>query len=157
MEMIWIPIIGTLATAATVVLVVFFVTRSRQRRLEAQVQMQSRMIDKFGTAPELISFLQSGAGRQFVAGVQTAPAVLTRERILGGFSRSIVLTALGVAFVFLAFFENDRDFGVPAALLFFLGVGYFVATMVTYKLSGKMHLGEIEQPSLSSSTDVVRP
>jgi len=143
--MIWIPIIGILASSTMVVLVVFFVTRSRQRRVESQVEMQGRMIDRFGTAPELISFLQSPAGRQFVAGVQTAPAVLTRERILSGFSRSIVLIALGAAFLFLTYFEHDRDFAIPASLLFFLGVGYFIATIVTYKLSGSMHLGQVEQ------------
>jgi len=157
MEMIWIPIIGILSSSAMVVLVVYFVTRSRQRRVESQVEMQGRMIDRFGTAPELISFLQSPAGRQFVAGVQTAPAVLTRERILSGFTRSIVLIALGAAFLFLTYFEHDRDFAIPASILFFLGVGYFIATMVTYKLSGRMHLGEVEQPSLSASNDLVRP
>ena len=155
MEMIWIPIIGILSSSVMVILVVYFVTRSRQRRVESQVAMQGHMIDRFGTAPELISFLQSPAGRQFVAGVQTAPAVLTRERILSGFTRSIVLIALGAAFLFLTYFEHDRDFAIPASILFFLGLGYFIATMVTYKLSGKMHLGQVEQ--VGASEDLVRP
>lgn len=135
-EMIWIPIVGIVFSSAMVVLVVFFVTRGRQRRVEAQVQMQARLIDRFGTAPELIEFLHSPAGRQFVSGVQSAPAALTRERILSGFTRSIVLTMLGAAFLFLTFmYEND--FAVPAAILFSLGIGYFLATLVSYKLSAK--------------------
>jgi hypothetical protein len=138
MEMI--PIIGMLSSSATVVLIVYFVTKARQRRVEVQVEMQSRLIDRFGTAPELVEFLHSPAGQKFVAGVQLAPAALTRERLMSGFSRAIVLTMLGGAFLFLTFYTDD-DFAVPAAILFFLGVGYLIATFVSYKLSAKL-MGE---------------
>src|SRR5688572_32368296 len=93
--MVWIPIIGTIATGVTVVMVVFYVTRARQRRVEAQVEMQSKLIDRFGSAPELVTFLHSPAGRQFITGVQSAPEVLTRERIMTGFTRAVVLSTLG--------------------------------------------------------------
>jgi hypothetical protein len=129
-----IPIIGILSSSAMVVLVVYFVTRARQRRVEVQVEMQSRLIDRFGAAPELVEFLHSPAGKQFISGVSSAPDVLTRERIQGGFTRSIVLTMLGVAFVFLAILDNG-DFAVPAAIILALGIGFFLATMVTYKMS----------------------
>lgn len=132
MEMI--PIIGILSSSAMVVLVVYFVTRARQRRVEVQVEMQSRLIDRFGTAPELVQFLHSDAGRQFISGVSSAPEALTRERIQGGFTRSIVLTMLGLAFVFLSFLYDD-GFAVPAAIVFSLGIGFFLATLVTYKMS----------------------
>jgi hypothetical protein len=136
MEMIWIPVIGTISSTVMVIFVVYFVTKSRQRRVEAQAQMQSRLIDRFGTAPELIEFLHSPAGREFVSGVQSGPAVLTRERILGGFTRAIVLTMLGSAFLFLTFMYEDA-FAVPAAILLSLGIGYLLATLVSYKLSAK--------------------
>src|SRR6188474_113672 len=132
--MVWIPIIGILASSSMVVLVVFFVTRGRQRRLEAQVEMQTKLIDRFGSAPELVSFLHSPAGRQFVTGVQGAPDVLTRERIMGGFTRAIVLSFLGLAFLFLTFY-SDEGWAVPASIVFALGVGYFLATLISYKLS----------------------
>ena len=136
MEMIWIPIIGTISSTVMVVFVVYFVTKARQRRVEAQVQMQSRLIDRFGTASELVEFLHSPAGREFVSGVQSAPAALTRERILSGFTRAIVLTTLGTGFLFLTILYEDF-FAVPAAILFSLGVGYLLATLVSYKLSAK--------------------
>lgn len=135
---IWIPIVGILSSTVMVVLVVFFVTSARQRRAEAQVQMQSRLIDRFGTAPELIEFLHSPAGREFVGGVNAAPALVTRDRIMAGFNRSVILTALGLAFVYLRYVEDLHGFGVPAAILFFLGIGYFAATIVSYKLSQKL-------------------
>jgi hypothetical protein len=135
--LVFIPILGIICSSAMVVLVVMLITRSRQRKVEVQVEMQSKLIDRFGSAPELIQFLQSPAGQQFVSGVQVAPALLTRERILTGFTRAIVLTMLGASFLLLTFWI-DNDFAVPAAILFALGIGYLLATFVSYKLSGKM-------------------
>jgi hypothetical protein len=146
--MIWNPIIGTIATGVTVVLVVYFVTRGRQRRVEAQVQMQAKLIDRFGSAPELVDFLHSPAGRQFITGVQTAPEVLTRERIMSGFTRAVVLSSLGLAFMLLAAIDN-RDWSVPGAIVLSLGVGYFLATFISYKLSAKVHSGELGPQSNS--------
>jgi hypothetical protein len=150
--MVWIPIVGILSSSTMVILVVFFVTRGRQRRLEAQVEMQTKLIDRFGSAPELVSFLHSPAGRQFVTGVQGAPDVLTRERILGGFTRAIVLSMLGLAFLFLTFLY-DKDWAVPASIVFSLGIGYFLATLISYKLSGKVLAGELA-PSAMTSGDI---
>lgn len=138
MEMI--PIIGMITSSVTAVLIVYLVTKARQRRVEVQVEMQSRLIDRFGTAPELVDFLHSPAGQKFVTGVQTAPAALTRERLMSGFSRAIVLTMLGAGFLFLTFYDNE-DWAIPAAIIFFLGIGYLIATYVSYKLSLKL-MGE---------------
>lgn len=82
---IWIPVIGMLTSTAMVVLIVYFVAKSRQRRAELQAEVQTRLIDRFGTAPELIEFLQSPAGQQFVSGVQSAPALMARA---GGTAKS---------------------------------------------------------------------
>ena len=137
---IWIPLMGMITSTVMVVLIVYFVAHSRQRRAEIQAEVQTRLIDRFGSAPELVEFLQSPAGRQFVSGVQSAPAALARERIMGGFTRAIVLSALGAAFLGLTFFYDD-DFAVPAAILFSLGIGYLIATLVSYRLASRM-IGE---------------
>jgi len=144
MEMI--PIVGILASFTAAVLIVYFITRSKQRRVELQTEMQARLIDRFGSGPELSEFLQSPAGKQFVGTVQAAPAVMTRERILGGFTRSIVLTALGASFMFLTFWDRDDDWVVPASILLFLGIGYFIATVVSYKLSKRFDTAMLPPP-----------
>lgn len=130
-----IPIFGMVTSSAVVVLVVWLVTHSRQRRVEAQVQMQSKLIERFGTAPELIQFLHSPAGRQFVAGVQGAPIALSRERIMAGFTRSILMTSVGVAFVVIAVLDREDDWLIPASIVFSLSLGYLLATYVTYRFS----------------------
>ena len=140
-----IPILGILSSSAMVVLIVYFISRAKARRAEVQAEVQTRLIDRFGSAPELIEFLQSPAGRQFVNGVQSAPALLTRERILSGFSRAIILSMLGAAFLGLTFFYDD-DFAVPASILFSLGIGYLIATFVSYRLSRHLHGGDVFNP-----------
>ena len=138
----WIPIIGILASSATAIMIVAVVSRSKQARVEAQVQMQSKLIERFGSAPELVQFLHSPAGQQFVNGVNTAPTYFARERIVSGFTRAIILTALGLAFVFLAAFQDDSGWIVPAAIVFALGLGYLAATFVTYRFAAKVKLEE---------------
>ena len=149
MENVWIPIMGMLTSTAMVVLIVYFVARSRQRRMEVQAEVQSKLIDRFGSAPELIEFLQSPAGRQFVSGVQGVPGALARERIMSGFTRSIVLSMLGAAFLGLTFFYED-DFAVPAAILFSLGIGYFIATFVSWRLAASM--GDVFRPNQNTNS-----
>ena len=112
-----IPILGILSSSTMVVLIVYFISRSRARRAEVQAEVQSRLIDRFGTAPELIEFLQSPAGRQFVSGVQSSTALLTRERILSGFSRAIMQAILLVpisseATIAVRLWSTGRVFGV---------------------------------------------
>lgn len=150
----WIPIVGIVSSSVMVVLVVYFVTRGRARKTEVQAEVQSRLIDRFGSAPELIEFLQSPAGKEFVSGVQSAPALLTRERILTGFSRAIILTMLGIAFTGLALVYGDYDNPLPffAAIFLALGVGYLLATFVSWRLSKQLPGGDAF-PAPSQSTD----
>lgn len=138
----WIPIIGILASSATAVLIVYFVAKARQRRAEVQAEVQAKLIDRFGSAPELIDFLQSPAGRQFVSGVQSAPAILARERVLSGFTRSIILTMLGAGFLFLTFFYQEDGLAIPTAVFLSLGIGYLLATLLSYKMSAKLQSEE---------------
>jgi hypothetical protein len=58
---------------------------------------------------------------------------------------------LGVAFLALTF-RYDEDFAVPAAILFSLGVGYLIATFVSYRLSSHMHGGDVLHPSANDSS-----
>lgn len=149
-----IPIFGIIFSSVTAVLIVFFVSRARARRAEVQAEVQSRLIDRFGTAPELIQFLQSPAGKQFVSGVQSAPALLARERILNGFHRAIILTMLGLACGVLTWFYADNDNPLPffTAIFLALGVGYMIATFVSYRLSKHMHGGDVFAPPSADQT-----
>jgi TRAP-type mannitol/chloroaromatic compound transport system permease large subunit len=141
-----IPVVAIISNVLMVVLIVYFVTRARQRRAELQIEMQSRMIDRFSTASELVQFLQSEAGRQFMSGVQAVSTHVTRDRLMRGFNRSIVLIMLAIGFVFIGFYTREEDAHVAAAILGSLGVGFLIATFVSYKLSEKLMSETVREP-----------
>jgi hypothetical protein len=109
--------------------------RMRQRRFELQAELQAKLIDKFGSTPELITFLQSSAGRQFVHGVQTGASFVTQERVLAGIRKAIIMSFLGLGLLAI-WFVTDASWVSWFGLLFvFLGVGFLVAAFVSMRLS----------------------
>ena len=106
----------------------------RKRRIELQAEVQTKLIERFGSTPELIDFLKSESGREFVTGVQKGAIVVTHERVLAGIRRSIVLTFLGLGFAAM-WVVFDDFFAIPAILFLSIGLGFLVATIVSAKLS----------------------
>ena len=151
MVMEWIPIVSVITSSIMVVIIVALVTKSRERRLEAQVQMQTRLIDRFGSANELVQFLHSTAGRQFVGGIAAVPKMFARERIVAAFTRAIILTAVGVAFTIISILEDDSGWYIPAAIVFSLGVGYLIAAIVTWKFSQKFTADDELPPAVTNN------
>lgn len=133
-----IPLVAIIANVIMVVLIVYFVTRTRQRRAELQVEMQSRLIDRFSSPAELVQFLHSDAGRNFMTGVEASSTQATRNKLMSGFNRAIILLCLAAAFLFIAIFNGEEDAYVAMALLGALGLGFLIATFVSYKLAGKL-------------------
>ncbi|HET7433347.1 MAG TPA: hypothetical protein VFN10_01405 [Thermoanaerobaculia bacterium] len=140
----WIPLVGIICSFGATVWIVALVTRSRARRAEVHAQVQAKLIDRFSSAPELIEFLRSPTGREFVTGVQSAPVAMARERIMRGLTSAIILTMLGIAFVTMTFVVS-RHFAVPAAILFCLGVGYLISTFVSMRLAAKYELDDAKR------------
>jgi hypothetical protein len=91
------------------------------------MQMQTKVIERFGTSNDLAQFLHSPAGRQFVNGVTSVPKMFARERIVAAFSRAIMFTAFGVAFTIIAILQGDSDGYIPSSIVFSLGLGYLIA------------------------------
>ena len=120
--------------------------RTRQRKLELQAEVQSKLIERFGSTPELVQFLQSEAGRDFVNGVQVGSVGNTKDRtrdsILTGVRRSVLLSFLGLGFVFLWVIFDQEAFSVPAVVLLALGIGHLVATFISLSMSRKLFAEE---------------
>ena len=131
-------VIIAMVLSFTVVGVIFLtMMRTRRRRYELQAEVQSKLIDRFGTARELVDFLHSRAGREFVSGVQTGATGIARDKIASGFKRSIVLMALGLAFMILWAITGTEGLAYPGVILLALGVAYFGAAFVSLKLTAE--------------------
>lgn len=130
-----IPLLGMVLSIGGVIAIVLIVSRSRQRRIEIQADLQAKLIEKFGSATELATFLQSPTGRQFVNGVQTVNAVVLRDRVAAGYARAIILSFLGGAFMIMWMITGHTGLAWPGVLLLALGLGYVTATWATTRLS----------------------
>lgn len=130
-----IPILGMLLTFAAAITIIMVVSRARLRKAEIQAELQSKLIEKFGSTNELIAFLQSQAGREFVAGVQSAPVRHTRDRAAGAVRVGIIFTALGVAFLVLWAVTGNEGLAWPGVFTLALGIAYFASSYSLIRFS----------------------
>lgn len=145
------PVIVSLGFFAMVVWIVWLGTNSKNRRAQAQVEVQTKLIERFGTSKEFIEFLQSPAGRQFVTGVEVTSNLYARDRIVSGFGKGIVISLLGLGFLAIWIFDDNRGFLYPGFILLGLGVGFFLSTLLTIKLSKSYGLIDADRSDLSVS------
>lgn len=150
-SLMWLPIITSLGFFAMVVWIVWLGTNAKNRRTQAQAEVQSKLIERFSTSKEFIEFLQSPAGRQFVTGVEVTSNLYARDRIIGGFGKGIVLSLLGIGFLAIWIFDDNRGFLYPGFILLGLGVGFFLSTLLTIKLTKSYGLIDGER---NAGTDV---
>jgi hypothetical protein len=131
-----------LALVATVLVVVlllgwvaWLVGRRGHERLRGKLDLQRRMLEKFGAASEFVTFAQSESGRRFVETLSTEHGVHAL-RILSSIRNGAVLTLLGVGLCILPIFESDLTplafFGVVAVAL---GIGFLISAWASYRLS----------------------
>ncbi len=109
--------------------------RAREQ-LQAQMDLQTRVLERFDSPQELASFLQTEGGRKFIAGVVEertgwAPA----KRILFAIQTGVVATVMGIGFYTLQALTGEPDLIYPATILLFLGLGFLIAATLSYTLS----------------------
>jgi hypothetical protein len=139
-----IAITGIVFSNLTFIALIFAWWKSRQRRLELQADVQSRLIDKFASNQEMVAFLQTPAGREFINGVQIGAVAQSREKILAGIRRAIVLMFIGAAFgvLWLMFPRVEIGFAAPALFCFGLGAGNLVAAFVSLNVGRRLGVME---------------
>jgi len=119
-----------LAFFAMIVLIVWLVTRRKQAQYRAQAEIRKQLIDKFGSAQELATFMESKGGQQFFGDMQgRAKGPL---RFLPG---GVVVSMLGLAFLGLTLMR--RNFIIPAVILFAVGAGLLISAAIAHKLESK--------------------
>lgn len=119
--------------------VIAFWIHSRQRRsrelLEAQMQLQTRILDRFDSQAEFSEFLQSEGGQKFLTNLTEERGWKPAKRILGAVSVGIVVTFLGLGLCALAWAVGEREVLYPAIVILFLGAGFLAAAAASYRMS----------------------
>ena len=150
------PIVISVAFFLLIAFIVGAGVHGRNRRAQLQADIQTRLIDKFGSAPEMVAFLHSDAGQQFMSGVERMPQMMARDRIVSGFRRAIILLFLGVAFLVLRMAVGGEGFLIAGMILLALGGAFLVSTWASMRLSrsfGLMTDAPAAERNMSSSPD----
>src|SRR5436190_6025672 len=128
----------SLGSFAMVAFIVFMGIHARNRKATLQSEVQTRLIDKFNNAPDFVDFLNSDTGKQFLTGIDKMPKLMARDRIVGGVSRGVIMMLLGIAFIGIWIADGwNVGFMYPGFILAGLGIGFFISTLVSLKLSQK--------------------
>lgn len=134
-------VIGSTIIIASAWVITSIVTSMKQRaNTRTRSEVYNRLIDKFGSAPVLIEFLQSDAGLRFIE-EQTVEPSQPLVKILGSIrlGTSFGLVGLGML-VFANIWDNalGRETFLTLALggtvAVTAGAGFIIAAAVSYKL-----------------------
>jgi len=120
------------------------------RATRLQMEMQNKLVDRFGASNELLSYLQSPTGRELgsvYAPTSAAPAPRLEvpvARILWALQAGIVLAAAGLGLLVvgsrLSFNEVARPLWGMGILALAVGVGFVVSAGTSFVLSQKLGL-----------------
>ena len=143
----WIPIVCSIGFFAMIAFIVWVGNNAKNRRTAMQVEVQTRLIDKFSDAPQFVEFLNSPTGKQFLSGVDKMPQLMARDRIVGGVSRGIIVLLLGLAFIGIWIADSNIGFMYPGFILTGLGIGFFISTLISLKMSQRFGLIGDDEPT----------
>jgi hypothetical protein len=139
--LVLIPIVISTGFFAMVAFIVWSKASSRAQQARYNAEVQSKLIERFGSGPELIDFLKSAEGQQFATGISKLPKFAARDRVVAGFTRAIFLTFLGLAFLGLMFSEiGNPGFLITGSILTALGLANLVSSIISLRLSKRMGL-----------------
>lgn len=111
-------------------------TIRRYKVARLQADLQSKLVDKFGTTQDLLAYSDTETGREFMRSLsleQRSPY----DRIIGAVQAGIVSTLFGIALLVL----RSRVSGAEEGLMVFgtifvsLGIAFVLAAVASYSLS----------------------
>ena len=146
-----VPFTITLAVIAAFVWLIKLLLSNRRwnRVFRLQTDVHGKLIDRFGSSQEILTYMQTDAGKRFLEAAPISvdiqqeerwPAVL--QRILMPLTAGIVLTLLGAGLLFL----RHSVIGAETALLLFgvvalmPGLGCIIAAGITWVLAQRLGL-----------------
>jgi predicted phage tail protein len=103
----------------------------RTKRDRYQSEVQTKLIDRLGSGPELIAFVQSEAGKTFLGSPPEARGTYV-SRVLNTVQTGVILIFTGAGMVVVSNFSSDGEVG---AFLRVFG-GIMLATGAGVALSG---------------------
>ena len=132
-EVILFPIFFTLIGF---VIWTIFSTIRRSKTAKLQAELQTKLLEKFGSGQELLAYVQSDAGKRFLESL-TMEQRTPYGRILGAAQVSVILILVSLAFLYLRgrVACADEGFLVFGTITLSLGVGFGLSAALSYYMS----------------------
>ena len=120
-------------------LLMFF---QQRRNVRYQFEIQSKLLDRFHDAPELLEYLKSDAGTKFLETAMIEPRSNPQGRILTSIQAGLVLSAVAVGFLVLRPMIPDaaQPFAMLGVIGLCLGVGFLASAWVATNLAKRWGL-----------------
>jgi hypothetical protein len=125
----------------------------RSKIAKYQAEMQTKLLEKFGSSQELLAYMQTEAGQRFAQPIEPAApteAKSPHSKILGSIKVGTILTFLGFGLLLLAITLADEEpFYFFGTISLAIGLGFLVSSGISYKLSKSWGLFESETSEAS--------
>lgn len=156
-------IVGVMMIIAGTWVLSLIVGAFRQRlRLRAQTDFHNRMMEKFSSAEEFTTYLQSDAGKSFFENLNSEPST-PLNKILSSIQKGAILTLLGAGLFILGkvFAEPqlDKFFSQPqggnvliilGVISFMIGAGFLISSAISYRLAKSWGMISVENKRASN-------
>ena len=128
---------------------IFVDSRRWNRTYKQQSEIHGRLIEKLGTGPDLVAYMETEAGKQFLTAspIAAGPEIGQRmpnavARVLTSLSAGIVMALLGIGFLLLRNAGPDmpEPMLVIGTLLLMPGIGFILSAGVTWVLAHRLGL-----------------
>ncbi len=127
----------------------FLENRRWGRIFKLQMEVHNKLIDKFSASQELLTYMDTDAGKRFLEAAPLPVNFEQEERMPGMVARvltplqiGIVLTLLGIGFILLRHVRMDMN--VPMLVLgtvvLMPGIGFILSAGITWVLAGRLGL-----------------
>ena len=142
MHVEWVAIFGVIFSNLLLMTIVVVWWNLKRRRLELQAEVQTKLIERFGSSVELVEFLKSKSGREFVNGVQRGSTGVVADRSIAGIRKAVVLSFIGLGLLVIWGISGEEWVSWFAVLFLALGLGYLAASFVAMRLSRAAELSD---------------
>jgi len=115
--------------------IIWIVSRRRRERQQHEIELRSRMLEKFGSSDEFVGFMQTDAGKKFLETSSLRGEKSLHARVMSSLSSGVILILLGGAFFFLARMEGDTGLLFPATILSAIGLGLIITAVIFVRMS----------------------
>ncbi|MCY4588251.1 MAG: hypothetical protein OXB98_19650 [Bryobacterales bacterium] len=122
-----------LGAFAMVVYIVWVNARQKQSRIQARVEFNKQLLDKFASSQELVAFLGQEGSERFLDEMWSEKRLGPKERILRIIIPGCILTSIGIGFLWLS--TQIPELQIAGVTIFAAGIGVLIAAAVSYGFS----------------------